>query len=204
MESNEEWVTPKRALELLQFTLGYGAATEAICTRAHDGVVRTRALRYIEANKGADNVDIPAKFWWARGKAALTQNWNTGDFETWIDQRVHLRAYGVQFLRADIERMIPDDDSAARRRKAPFPPLEPSGSSASAAGGRPPADWWEDLLIDLCFQHFRGELEHKTQAAIVRAMQDWISTKGYEAAESTIKIRARKLADAIKRDAAEN
>jgi hypothetical protein len=59
-------------------------------------------------------------------------------------------------------------------------------------------------LIDLCFKHFRGELQAKTQAAIVRAMQDWIVAHGYEAADSTIKIRARKLLDAIKRDEAEN
>jgi hypothetical protein len=80
---------------------------------------------------------------------------------------------------------------------------EPSPSVAAiaaAAGGRPPADWWEDLLIDLCFKHFHGELPHQKQADIVRAMQDWIAAHGYGASESTIKLRARKLADAIKRD----
>jgi hypothetical protein len=55
-------------------------------------------------------------------------------------------------------------------------------------------------LIDLCFKHFHGELPHQRQADIVRAMQDWITAHGYEASESTIKLRARKLADAIKRD----
>jgi hypothetical protein len=30
---------------------------------------------------------------------------------------------------------------------------------------------------------------------------EWITAHGYDASESTIKIRARKLADAIKRDA---
>jgi hypothetical protein len=50
-------------------------------------------------------------------------------------------------------------------------------------------------------EHFRGELSHKTQADIARVMQDWITEHGYDAAESTIKLRARKLWQAIKKDA---
>jgi S-adenosylmethionine synthetase len=60
------------------------------------------------------------------------------------------------------------------------------------------------LLIELCFRHFRGELKPKTQADIGRAMQDWITERGYEAADSTIRIRTRKVWNAIKRDDAGN
>lgn len=115
VESKEEWITPSRALELLEFTLGYGAAMSAICARANDGMIRARADRYIEGERVADKAEVPKKFWWARGEAALHQNWKTGDFETWIDHRLHLKAHGVRFLRADIERMIPDDDRLGRR-----------------------------------------------------------------------------------------
>jgi predicted nucleotide-binding protein len=45
--------------------------------------------------------------WWAQGEAALTQNWTTGDFETWIDHKIHLKAFGVMFRRADVQKMIP-------------------------------------------------------------------------------------------------
>jgi hypothetical protein len=47
-----------------------------------------------------NDVEVPPKFWWARGHEALTQNWSTGDFERWIDKRAHYKAYGVKFLRA--------------------------------------------------------------------------------------------------------
>lgn len=89
--------------------MGRSATRRAICTRAHDGLVRARAHRYIQGNTAKDDYEIPKGFWWAGGHAALTQNWVTGDFETWIDQRHHLRAYGVSFFRADVERMLPDN-----------------------------------------------------------------------------------------------
>lgn len=37
---------------------------------------------------------------------ALNQNWDVGDFETWIDRAYVYRAYGVEFLRADIEDVL--------------------------------------------------------------------------------------------------
>lgn len=77
--------------------------------------------------------------------------------------------------------------------------VQPSPTTV-AVGGRPPADWWEDLLIDVCFQHFRGDLKPKTQADIERAMQEWITARGFEAASSTVRTRARKIWQAIKRE----
>jgi hypothetical protein len=53
-----------------------------------------------------DDVDVPAEFWWARGEAALEQNWSTGDFETWLDRQIYCRAYGVTFREADIAAML--------------------------------------------------------------------------------------------------
>jgi hypothetical protein len=78
---------------------------------------------------------------------------------------------------------------------------EKRASSAAPVGGRPPADWWEDLLIEICFQNFRGDLKPKVQADIERAMQEWITKKGYEAAPSTVRTRARKVWQAIKSEA---
>ena len=60
------------------------------------------------------------------------------------------------------------------------------------------------MFIELCFKHFRGDLPHKTQAEIARVMQEWITMHGYDVAESTIKLRARKLWKAIGQDKAEN
>jgi hypothetical protein len=106
--------------------------------------------------------------------------------------KVHLEAFNVSFQRSRVEEMMPTDRTSAPPPTSSTPTVVPAG--------RPPADWWEDCLIDLCFLHFRGELPRKSQADIVRAMQSWISDHGYDAAESTIKLRAKKLMDAIRRD----
>jgi|SRR5579863_453688 len=193
VERTEEWISGAEAVRLLMPVFNNSAmrAQETICKRAHNGLVRSRAERFIEGEKESRDFEIPKGFWWAEGDSALHQNWPIGDFDTWVERgNLHLRAFSVSFLRADIEKMIPATVAE---------PPNPSRGSPSA-GGRPPADWWEDLLIDLCFKHFHGDLPHKKQADIVRAMQDWITAHGYDASESTIKLRARKLADAIKRD----
>jgi hypothetical protein len=89
--------------------------------------------------------------------------------------------------------MIPAGTSAtqAPAARAAVPP---------APSGRKPADWWEDCLLDVAFQYFRGDLKPKAQADVVRAMHVWITEHGFEAADSTVKLRARKLLDRIKRE----
>jgi hypothetical protein len=185
-----QWVTAAGALELLKLTMGAGAAAKAICTRANDGMIGARAERFIEASKAGDDVEIPSKFWWARGEAALTQNWITGDFETWIDQRIHLKAYGVSFLRADIEKMTPAGSPAPAAAQAPPAPTV-------TTGGRPPAEFWDDLWIEIFRQIYLGELKPKTQADITNAMLTWIEHRGEKASESTVKPRARRLFKAL-------
>jgi len=102
----EEWITAKAALTLLG-TWRHGNRMQTICKRAHAGLIKARARRFVRDSQVRDNVDIPIEFWWAEGRAALSQNWETGDFETWINQRVHLQAFGVTFLRTDIEQLMP-------------------------------------------------------------------------------------------------
>jgi hypothetical protein len=197
VESKEEWIRAAAALALVKPALGEYTAMLTIAERANDNMIRCRAAQFVlkRPDKTAQveqEFDVPAEFWWARGKPALKQNWTAGDFETWIRETIHLRAYGVRFLRSEIMQIIPADLPAE-------PPL--ALAPDAKRGGRPPADWWDDLLIEVCFQHFRGELQPKTQADIARAMQEWITERGFEAADSTIRIRARKVWNAIKRDA---
>ena len=198
MATLDEWIRAAEAVQLLKPVLkGTYSAQMRICARAHAGLIRARADRFMMDERAEGNFDIPKEFWWAEGNAALKQDWEAGDFSTWLKQTHHLRAFGVSFFRADIEKMI-----LARAVTAPASavPIEPM----PAKGGRPPADWWEDLLIDVCFRIFRGDLKPKTQADIERAMQEWITERGCEAADSTVRIRARKVWTAIKREAAEN
>jgi predicted nucleotide-binding protein len=108
MESKEQWLTAAEAVRLLKPVFGGEfTAKKTICKRAHNGLIRARAEHFANEGKAADNQDVPKEFWWAEGGEALAQNWVTGDFETWIRHQIHLRAFGVSFLRSDIEKMIP-------------------------------------------------------------------------------------------------
>lgn len=168
-------------------------ASRAICIRAHAGLVRARALKWMRDNVPAENFDVPPQFWWAQGEAALDQNWVTGDFETWINRKIRLRAYGVVFRRGDIFAMlgIPDDEDRPEEQSNSAPP------EAVAKGGRPRADWWEDLLIEIAAQLYSGELKPTKQADIEKAMLQWIEDSRFSAADSTVRPRARKLMQCI-------
>jgi hypothetical protein len=169
-----------------------------ICKRAHAGLLRAKAQQYIVGNNVQKDQAIPHSFWWAEGEAALTQDWKSGDFETYINQQVRLRAFAVSFSWDDFKPWIPDSEAPIESLSAP------AEEGSQAKGGRPPADWWEDLLIDLSFRYFKGDLKPKSQADIVRAMQEWITAHGCDAAESTVKLRAKKLLTAIQKDLAGN
>jgi predicted nucleotide-binding protein len=104
-QQNHEWISAADAINLVG--MKSFAGTRTICKRAHAGLIKGRAERFIRDGRPIDDADIPAEFWWAEGEAALNQNWITGDFDTWINQRLHLEAFGVTFRRSDIERLKP-------------------------------------------------------------------------------------------------
>ena len=105
MPEKQEWISAASALALLGMSPPFAART--ICKRARVGLIKARAARFIRDGRTTDNVDVPDEFWWAEGEAALTQNWTSGDFDTWIDHSIRLQAFGVTFRRSDIERSKP-------------------------------------------------------------------------------------------------
>lgn len=108
MATEDKWLTAAEAARVLAPVVGGEySAYMTICKRAHAGLIRAHAARFMVDDEVSEDVDIPSRFWWAEGHSALTQDWPTGDFDTWIDNgEVHLRAFGVSFLRAHIEAMI--------------------------------------------------------------------------------------------------
>lgn len=96
----EQWIEASRASEL-------AGSTYALCERASAGLVQSRArLLLIDENRH-ENVAIPSKFWWADGREALDQDWETGDFSTWIDRSEEWKAFGVSFALAGLLEMLP-------------------------------------------------------------------------------------------------
>jgi predicted nucleotide-binding protein len=106
MSDGEEWISASDALGLLAPWLKHSVAS-VICTRAYAGLIRARAAHITFNDQPKNDTEIPKNFWWAKGHAALDQNWRSGDFGTWIDRRDHIQAFGVEFLRSDIEKLMP-------------------------------------------------------------------------------------------------
>lgn len=121
-----EWLPAAEALRRVGQVMTEFQARHAITDRAHDGLVRTWALRFIKHREKLDRVELPKEFWWAGAHEALEQNWVAGDFSTWINRTWHWKAYGVRFSRDDIEAMIP------RRERLALDRMEP-GNYAPAA-----------------------------------------------------------------------
>jgi hypothetical protein len=121
MERENDWIASSEAVRLLKTAFSTYEAQMTICRRAHGGLIRARAQRFIFDGTKRDNFEIPKEFWWAEGHAALTQNWTAGDFETWThDHQSLLQAFGVSFFRADIDKIAP---------AAPSPSISPGASA---------------------------------------------------------------------------
>jgi hypothetical protein len=185
---NEEWLTARETLALAaeQLNSEYVAA-EAICSRAHDGLIRARARRFAANDKILDDCKLPKRFWWARGKAALDQNWGTGDFETWLDRRIHLRAYGVEFEAASVLSMLGLSSL----------PDRPDEQQPAGKGGRPRGEFWEQMLVDTFKAVYDGDFKPKVQADLERSMMDWAISHGHDTSIASVRPRARMIWKAI-------
>jgi hypothetical protein len=76
-------------------------------------------------------------------------------------------------------------------------PEAPKTARLVSKGGRPPAEFWDDLWAHIAASLYAGELKPKSQADVQRSMSEWIEGRGYSAADSTVKGRARRIWDLI-------
>lgn len=108
MFEQDEWIKAAEAIETLKPVLAAYSARIRICERAHAGLIRARAEQFHQGHRVLHGHDIPKEFWWAEGHEALEQDWVVGDFSTWIQRgSVQLKAFGVNFARSDIEKLVP-------------------------------------------------------------------------------------------------
>ncbi|HSQ96740.1 MAG TPA: hypothetical protein VLM18_11690 [Croceibacterium sp.] len=92
-----EWIAAATALRYLSDDVFTCNQQRAICERAHSGLIAAKADVLVWNGEEHRERPIPKEFWWAEGHDALEQNWNTGDFSTWIDQKIEVKAFGVSF-----------------------------------------------------------------------------------------------------------
>lgn len=113
------WIPAVKARSLVaRETGGEYPATLAICARAHAGLLKSKAaLLIVGEDRRAEQALVPSDFWWAEGHQALEQDWSLGDFATWIDQKIHLRAFGVRFDFDDLRMLLSADRAAAAARE---------------------------------------------------------------------------------------
>jgi predicted nucleotide-binding protein len=96
-----------------------------------------------------DNVEVPTGFWYAKGEAALHQNWISGDFDTWIGHSAHWRAYGVSKVF-----VVHGHDDAALHSVARFLEqldLKPVILREQADRGRATIEKFEEHAGQVCF-----------------------------------------------------
>lgn len=133
----EEWISAAEAFRRVEEATDKKRAAGLICSRVHDELIATRARRLVVDHLVRDNVAIPSAFWWRRDDVWMKQEWTTGDFESTSPQRERCRAYGVEFLKADVEAMFP-------------PPRLLQSPAADSTGTFQPAS--------VCFNELMGSL----------------------------------------------
>ena len=193
----DEWISAAEALKLISSAFDSSQAPRVISSRAAFGLIAARATRLMLHNHAVNDADVPFQLWGAAAEGALRQDWIAGDFETWIDEKVpggtqlyHVRAFGVSFSRDGVEALIAP---ALASRDVP-------AKTGISSGGRPAAAWWDDLWVEIAREIYVGDLKPTKQADIESAMMAWASARGFDAAHSTIRSRARKLWTALDKE----
>jgi hypothetical protein len=78
-DDSEEWVSARKAIQLLKPVMGTYSSQMIIAARANDGLIQSRASSFFIAKQQADdNAELPKWFWWAfhleRGPAPIEQS----------------------------------------------------------------------------------------------------------------------------------
>jgi hypothetical protein len=198
-EEFQNWIAPAAALDRLPL-IDRDAWKRAI-------MHRLRAAEIPAAGRMGLNLElVPIRLW---------REWQIGD-DLWItgDTTFSRGGYvGGPILFADGEEMNPPDPYESltylgvrfgvNEFKRSFPTAtDPVAETPLTAfkGGRPRAPWWDDLWIEICCQIYRGDVIPEQQANIEKAMHAWIIANGYEAGETTVRDRARRLFKALNRE----
>ena len=197
---NDEWISASDTIDLARSAMSINTAHETICSRAFDGLIATRAKLLIWGKIRTEECEINPSFWWARGRAALDQNWRTGDFETWIDRSVHVRAYGVRFSRVGVENMLGHKIAATQADVAASESIAaaPAEKATAAKGGRKRSDFWNLMTVEIARRVYAGDITPPVVAAEMReSMLAWLATEGETPDKTTVDPFFKLLAKAL-------
>lgn len=108
-----EWIAAATALRYLSDETFTFNEQRAICERAHSGLIAAKADLLVWNGEEHRQQLIPKAFWWAEGYEALEQDWSRGDFSTWIDRKIEVKAFAVSFDFSGISELASADRRAS-------------------------------------------------------------------------------------------
>ena len=114
-----QWIDAATARSVIAALPDYRSerlAALAICNRAHSGILRSRAKLSVMGGVRRTDAEVPKFFWWAKGEAALKQNWASGDFLTYINKTTPCQTFGVTFAVDDLLDMLPANQRTGAAR----------------------------------------------------------------------------------------
>lgn len=125
-----QWIAASYALQFVACASDEHQAALTICQHAHNGLLQSKAklvtCQFGQAKEERTEMMLPARFWWAEGHGSLKQNWQTGDFSTFVGGVEHWQAFGVSF---DFSKLIELAPAVSRAK----------GMAAISVAGSP--DW---------------------------------------------------------------
>lgn len=111
-----QWISAVTARSLIAAESSRHEAEIALCSRAHAGLLKTKARLFLRGSEPANTDLIPAAFWWPQGHAALVQDWSVGDFSMSLDGS-QFRAFGITFDLDGVLEMLPLERAARVKRE---------------------------------------------------------------------------------------
>lgn len=195
----ENWITPAATLDQLPSS-DQDAWKRAILNRLRTADIP--AAGRIGLKLGF----VPLRLWrdwqigddlWITGDTTFSRGGHVGGAILFVDGEEYnppdayesLTYLGVRFGTGEFKRSFP----MAREQDA-------EAASPAPKGGRPTALWWDDLWVEIARQLYVGDLQPDNQAVIESAMLNWLTAHGFEAGETTIRERARKLFRSLNRE----
>lgn len=91
-----QWISASKVIQVFGKYKPEYELKMAICARAHQGLIKTQAKTLSVSGEARNVVEIPRQFWWAEGHEALEQDWDTGDFSTFVKD-TEMQAFSVSF-----------------------------------------------------------------------------------------------------------
>lgn len=184
---NKEWLTPRRARELLAPLHSGQTGKRFIMGRLKSGYIEAVARQCEWQGNLTSLVPVPRACWQAMTDYGDDYFWETGD-ASFTHKNSLARLFDVRF-----NTLFADKPQGLEQPQFPESEAVRPNASQVNTGGAPRKAWWDDLWIEMIRRIRADELHPETAAELQRIMLDWLGEQGFYPGEDTLKKTARKL-----------